>query len=466
MSLTATYADDLSRVRLSITAAPAQADYALVERSTDQVTWVTVRGGDTVPLTAGVGQLDDYEFTPGVPNYYRASYVDSGAITSVGITSGGPVTGNNTSLNPALPAGIAAGDLLLLVASIRNSGTGTVNTPAGWTDMVTFANVKVMGRRYLTGDTAPTVTFTGGAAGASTTAVVWAIRNAELVPATQTSQFNASAQNVAYPALTSGGSGDRLSVLIGWKQAQPSTWTTPGGMVAVTSVNNTQGSGDSLAVFLAAYPTAVPSGTVTVTGGAAAISRALLFALAPAAYVTRDTTNVTPTMQVAWIKNLQRPYLNRAVTVTDWGTITRPARAGVIEVISRSLPVAVTDLRGSRRYPLTITAVNLDVAEDLDLCFSTGEPVLLHVPAGAPFPGGYYVIGDITIDRHSKRTLRRFFELPLTEVAAPAGTIVGDTVLWSDIVATFATWSALVAAEPQWADVLDRIADPTDVVVP
>ncbi|MEU0467216.1 hypothetical protein ABZ215_24715 [Amycolatopsis sp. NPDC006131] len=465
MTLTATYADDLSRVRLAVTGAPAQADYALIERSTDQITWATVRGGDTVPLTSGAGQLDDYEFAPGVPNYYRASYVDSGAITSVGVTPAGPVTGDNAPLTPALPTAVAAGDLLLLFATIRNTAAAP-NAPAGWSTLHTTGSTKIFGRRYVPGDAAPTVTFTGGAAGDSTAAVVWALRNAELAPEVSVWQNNASAQNIAYPGITAGGAGDRLTVLFAWKQAQHTGWGTPGGFVDVTRVSNTAGSGDSLFVFLAAYPTTIPAGTVTITGGAAAISKATLATFRRADYVTRDTAVVTPDMQVAWIKNVQRPYLNRAVTVTDWSAITRPARAGIIDVISRSLPVAVTDLRGSKRYTLTITAVDLDVAEDLDLCFSTGEPVLLHVPAGAPFPGGYYVIGDITMDRHSKRTKRRFFDLPLTEVAAPAGTIVGSTVLYADILATFATYADLLAAEPQYADVLDRIADPPDVIVP
>ncbi|NIH81685.1 hypothetical protein [Amycolatopsis viridis] len=465
MTLTATYADDLSRVRLAITGAPAQADYALIERSTDQITWATVRGGDTVPLSSGAGQLDDYEFAAGVPNYYRASYVDSGAVTSVGLTPGGPVTGNNTALTPALPSGITAGDLLLAFATIRNTAAAPV-APAGWTAVHTTGSTAVFGRRYLPGDAAPTVTFTGGAAGDSTTAVVWALRNAELLPAVSVWQNNASAQNVAYPAITAGGSNDRLTVLFAWKQAQHTGWGTPAGFVDVTRVSNAQGSGDSTFVFLAAYPTSVPAGNVIVTGGAAAVSKATLLTFQKAAYVTRDTASTTPNIQVAWIKNLQRPYLNRAVTVTDWSAITRPARAGVIDVISRSLPVAVTDLRGSRRYTLTITAVDLDAAADLDLCLSTGEPVLLHVPAGAPFPGGYYVIGDITMDRHSKRTKRRFFDLPLTEVAAPAGTIVGQTVLYADLLTAFTSYTALIAAEPTYADVLDRIADPTDVIVP
>jgi hypothetical protein len=62
----------------------------------------------------------------------------------------------------------------------------------------------------------------------------------------------------------------------------------------------------------------VAAQTLTVTGGVAAISRSLMFAFRAADYVTQDTANPHPTMDRVWIKNLQRPYLNRAVTVTDW----------------------------------------------------------------------------------------------------------------------------------------------------
>lgn len=45
---------------------------ATVERSTDQVLWETVRGGQWAALTnAGTLKLDDYEFTTDTTNYYR-----------------------------------------------------------------------------------------------------------------------------------------------------------------------------------------------------------------------------------------------------------------------------------------------------------------------------------------------------------------------------------------------------------
>ncbi|PXY17344.1 hypothetical protein [Prauserella flavalba] len=462
MTLTAVYADDLSRVRLSITGAPAAADYARIERSTDQITWTTVRGGDTVALDAGAARLDDYEFTPGMPNHYRASYVDAALISYIG--AGTAAVNNNAPVTPALPAGLVDGDVMLIWTAIRNT-EATVDTPAGWSKLVDAGNAALLGRRYTPGDTAPTVTFTGGVAGADTLAQCSAFRNAELVPAAANTVLNAAEQDIPYPPLTVPGD-NHLVLICGWKQDE---WAGVG--MPVTEIGEPSSvTGDDAGIcwcyLIETDRIDVVSSFFDITGGAPAISRAVTAAFRPADLLSSEQTTVTPAMTRVWIKNLQRPYLNRAVTPTDFSDITRPARAGVFDVVSRSLPVAVTDLRGSRRYTLTITAANLDIAEELEYCFATGEPVLVHVPAGCPFPGMYAVIGDLRIEKHSKRTRRRFFDLPLTEVAAPPATIVGETVLWADIVAAFPTWADLVAEEPTWSDVLDRIADPTDVIVP
>ena len=464
MTLTATYADDLSRARLVITSAPATADYALIERSLDQITWTTVRGGDTLGLTGGAAHLDDYEFTPGVENYYRSSYVDSAPIAFVAAST--PVTGNNTSLTPTIPAGVAPGDLLLLLASIRNSGTGTVNTPAGWALLASSGNVALLGRRYAAGDTAPTVTFAGGVANADTLAQMAAFRNAEMLPVTSNAALNVSAQNVGYPALTAP-KANLLLVLAGWKQDD---WTSAelSGSTEIGEAVSTAGD-DAAQVWnylVETTPISVTPGAFTITGGAAAISRGLVAFFRPADYVTRDTLSITPGMTRVWLKNPRRPNLNTPVTVTDFGAISRPARAGVFDVIGRTTPVAVTDVRGSRRYTLTVTTPDLAAAAELDARLTQGDPVLLHVPPEAPFPGGYYVVGDTSYDRHSKRTKRRFFDLPLTEVAAPAGTIYSQTATCADIVAAYATCADLLAAEPTCADVLGYVAPAGNVIVP
>lgn len=466
MTVTATYMDDLSRVRLAFTGAPSGADYALIERSTDQVTWSVVRGGGTVVITAGAGKLDDYEFSPGVPNYYRVSYVDTGPTAHVNTSAG--VTGNNASVTPTIPTGVQPGDLLLILASIRNSGTGTVNTPTGWTKLVDAGNVVLLGRRYVTGDAAPTVTFTGGVANADTLAQMGAYRNCELLPVSSNTVLNASAQNINYPALTVTRDNCRI-IAAGWKQDDwTSVATLPNGYTENGEIIST--AGDDAAMVWDRVPqttaTNIVAGAFTVTGGAAAISRGLVAAFPPAAYVTRDTVTITPNMPVVWLKNPRRPNLNTKVVVTGFSEIGRPARAGVFDVVGRTLPVAVTDVRGSKRYTLTVTTVDLAAAVALDARLVQGDPVMLHIPPDCPFPGGYYVVGDTSYDKHSQKTLRRFFQLPLTEVAAPAGTVYSQTATCADILAAYATVADMIAAEPTCADVLDYIAPPGNVVVP
>ena len=468
MTLTATYASDLSRVQLVITGAPAGTDYSVVERSTDQIRWVIVRGGDQVPLSgAGAGSLDDYEFTPGVVNYYRASHVDI-AVTFV--AAGTAAAGNNTSVVPAHPAGLVAGDLKLIWASIRNSGTGTVNVPAGWTLIVNAGNAALLGRYHVGGDTAPTVTFTGGATNATTIAQMATLHNAKILPTGFAQTLNPSAQNVAVPAQAITKPGAIL--FLGWKQSVWTSTTTPTFGTKIGDTSSALGSGSAMTwtYFATLGPPVTPAWggvDLVITGGAAAISRGVTIAFTTGDYVTRDTASLTPLLvdstgtQKVWIKNLQRPYMNTPLT-TPVGLleITSKARAGVFPIIRRSKPVAVTDLRLGREFTIGARVEDSDERDRLDLILQAGEPILLHVPLGTiRLKSLYAVIGDVKYDDEALT-----YELPLTEVAAPAGTIVGDTVLWSDIVASFATWADLIAAEPTWSDVLSRIGNPSDII--
>lgn len=209
------------------------------------------------------------------------------------IAAGAVAHGNNASVQPALPAGLIADtdgthqQLMILVAAIRNSGTGTVNEPAGWTTLANFGNVRVMGRTYATGDTAPTVTFTGGAANADTTARIAAWRGAmPTLFGTASTQLNASAQNIATPSLTITQQ-YALVLVIGWKQddttgADFSAFT---GFTEVFDESTTTGDDQSLNMawaFQTTPPANIATGTITMGGGAAAISRAIVLAVASA----------------------------------------------------------------------------------------------------------------------------------------------------------------------------------------
>lgn len=225
------------------------------------------------------------------------------------IAVGAAAHGNNASVAPALPAGITVdtGQSLILIAAIRNSGTGTVDTPSGWTVLAESGNVKVMHRYYVTGVTAPTVTFTGGVANADTTAQIAAFSGLSngLASGTSTAaarttpaavaQLNSSAQNIAYPAATVLRAGG-VVLYVGWKQDDLTSATGPGD-AEIAEASTTTGNDQSMVWYYDIYTTAtdVAAGSMVITGGASAISRAIVLALRPlqTATVTRGVGGTT-----------------------------------------------------------------------------------------------------------------------------------------------------------------------------
>jgi hypothetical protein len=231
--------------------------------------------------------------TPGKKVQVTATFDDyagAGAASYVG--AGALVSGDNASLTPALPAGWRARpegvpDLFVCLASIRNSGTGTVNVPTGWFAIVNFGNVALLGRYAQLGDTAPTITFTGGASGDTTLAHIIALRDVEVDPANlviaSATQLNASAQNIAVPNLTVGEGG--IVLIAGWKQDD---WTSVAALTGqlfneAIDVSSTTGNdaGHVLDYRVQSGATNVFATNLVVTGGASAISRSIVVGLRP-----------------------------------------------------------------------------------------------------------------------------------------------------------------------------------------
>lgn len=464
MTIGAVYASDLSRVRITCTEAPSLADYATIERSLDQITWVTVRGGGEVALTAGGCTLDDYEFVSGSTNYYRARYVDA-ADPSI-VATGTASSAVNASVTPGLPAGVVDGDVLVLMAAIRNTA-GSVDTPTDWTLWTDGGNFRVFVRIYATGQTAPTVTFTGGVAGADTTARITAVRNSDYTISTLF-QANASAQDIAFPAMAPAAVLPNLILLAAWKQATATQSALPAPWVFGTRDSVTAGDDQTLLWWRKVTETDGAAGSITMTGGVAAVSEVALLRFTKRPYISQETATVTPTLTNVWLKNIGKPFLNRILTPTDFSEVVQPSRSGSFPIIGRRDEIAVTDVRGGNRYVLTVKTETDSEAEDLKAVLALGDTVLLHLPHDYKrFPGGYYLIGNLTTRKaQSVRSPRRYHDLPLTQVAAPSSVIVGTTVTWQNIITSFATWADLIAAEATWADVMDRIGTPSDVVVP
>lgn len=198
---------------------------------------------------------------------------------------------DNASLTPGLPAGLAAGQLMLLFAAIRNSGTGTVNAPSGWARLgedeglepfSATENVAVFYRYALGGgaDVGPTVTFTAGAAGATTSAQIASLTGVSGRVKAAVAQLNSSAGNIAYPALEVPVD-NCVIVYFGWKQDD---WTSVAAITGATEIgdtSSTSGSDQGIVWDFAAQTlrSDITAGSFTVTGGASAISRGAVVAL-------------------------------------------------------------------------------------------------------------------------------------------------------------------------------------------
>lgn len=180
------------------------------------------------------------------------------------------------------------------------------------------------------------------------------------------------------------------------------------------------------------------------------------------------TATVTPTLDSVWLKSIARPFLNRAVQVVDFSDVEMPARGALFEILGRRAPVAVTDVRGSRRYVLSLRAVTREEADAIELALSFGDVVLVHVPDDCPVPRSMFaVVGDVSIGRAGSKhdTEQRYITLPLTEVAAPAAELVGSTSTYGGLASAYGTYADLAADFATYLDLAQYVASPDDEVV-
>lgn len=378
-------------------------------------------------------------------------------MTNTYVAAGAASTGSNASLTPALPAGVAAGDLLLAVASIRNSGTGTVNVPSGWSQIVAFGNLSILGRWYAAGVTAPTITFTGGVANADTIARIVAFRGVSpdaLAQSVNATLLNGSAQNITYPALDVPEDAYALLMVL-WKQDDQTSLTTPAGWTAIGLTSTTTGDDASQALFyqIQTTETDIGSSSSTVTGGAAAISRGVLLALKPAAAIALNVQNVyPPRLQVVMT----------GLTIGDSVAIYRQV-AGVRTLVRGSTTAAVTDtayviIDAELPFgvPVTYIAVVEGAAEyassEATYDLPGGKVVLSDAITGAAAEVVIQAIGDKARARDSARMRVAGRNIVVT---GPAGQPEGSYVLYTEVWSAFENLEALLESATE-ATVLIR----------
>lgn len=234
------------------------------------------------------------------------------AIAPSFVGSSAAVSGNNASLNPTHPAGLQVGDLKLIFTSIRNSGTGFVAFPAGWEQILGAGNIALLWKVHESGDVAPTITFVNGAANADTIAQMAAFRGVSpTVFSNNLAQLNASAQNIAYPAVTVP-CFNAVVIYLGWKQDDWTSVATIGSATEIGEPSSTAGD-DAGMVWdyrIQTTPANIAAGSFTVTGGASAISRGAVVVLegnAQRMTVTRSVNGVTKSHAIGTKVSLARP---------------------------------------------------------------------------------------------------------------------------------------------------------------
>lgn len=226
--------------------------------------------------------------------------------TATFVATGTVSHGNNASVTPGLPAGVQAGDLLVLFAAIRNNGTGFPNVPSGWSYRHWTFGLLVAVKYAAAGEVAPTVTFSSGVANADTSAQICAFRGAstQLGCGTKASpgvswQANGSAQNIDYPALNVHRDGCVI-IYAGWKQDDWTSVTGPGTEIGEPDTTTGDDQGIAWYYQIQTAATNIAAGSFTVTGGAAAVSEAAVLALRPlqTATVTRGVNGVSTALDV------------------------------------------------------------------------------------------------------------------------------------------------------------------------
>lgn len=213
--------------------------------------------------------------------------------TYVGV--GTAASADYAAVTPGAVAGIAAGDCELLFMSIRDSGfcglTGVaerikafVGDQIGWTPLARFGGVngpvQLWARTYKSSllTPPPTITPSGGAAGDTVSAQLAALRGIQpLIHSDAVALSNAGAANIAYPGITILRDAG-VALLLVHKSDDLTSTTAPGGFTKIADVSSTLGSDHAMAWYYQIQTTAtnIAAGTVTVSGGASAVSCATI----------------------------------------------------------------------------------------------------------------------------------------------------------------------------------------------
>ena len=469
MTLSLNYNDDLSRVQISITDLPFSEGTVRIERSTNELYWQTVRGATALPIVGSSAAVDDYEFTADTENFYRVSVRDRGGLWLPGVSGAYASTPDHSSLQITGPLDLRADvDLPEWSNGAIQVLIGRYNFAAN--DRSYGLSVNASGQLRLNRSPNGTTVV-----GTNSTAAVPIASGRLVVRATYDSAtgavrfYTSSSMSGPWAQLGSTVSTTPGTIHAGSSPLEVGAWGLGTADFAVGAVRAVQvrdgvdGPVVAAPVFTAhATDTTVFTDSVgrewTVHGDARVVGDPVF------------SGSITPSLDgKAWLKSIRHPFLNRPIHRTLAGggqSISRAARGAVFDVQGRSTPVAVTDVRSSREFTLTVQVPDEAAARDMDLTLASGDVFFLQIPPDlAPhMTGGYVRIGESTQHREAD-TIRWRFTIPCTVVAPPGPGVVGTTMTWGGVFRLYGSWDALVASNPTWGDLLATVGSPDDLVV-
>lgn len=481
MTLTNSFDAANSRVILSATAQPQIPNLSiLLERQTPTTNWLGVRGGYPATPIGGTFTVDDYEFTPNVLNSYRIRtdfvydtftrvLANSWGNADSGQTWTYTASGGSTINNWDIPSGQG---VYTMADTVATSQPGMrLNGMTQIADFDIYADVSLS--QLPTGGNVAQI-FRARSGGTSLTflqmfyttvgTMSLVILGNNGVTSLATAAMGFAAGTVYHVRFQGIGLSLRAKVWTGDPILdEPTTWTLAGtdtvpsvkGIVGVEAIRLT---GNTNVNNLMTWDNFHIADLATTNTN----------------YGSLGTTSVTPSQNTVWLKFPLRPFLNRQITLCNWEDEDRPARGAVFDVLGRSAPVAVTEVRGSRRFPALVKAVDSNEIDLLNLSLSFGETIFLQTPDASvicllnrrSYPQqGYFYVEDTTSSRPLDGVATWMLTLPLIEVSAPDVSAGGANSTWGGIIAAYATWQDVINAFATWADVLNFISNPLDEIV-
>ncbi|HEY3567277.1 MAG TPA: DUF6531 domain-containing protein [Thermoanaerobaculia bacterium] len=299
-----------------------------------------------------------------------AATVTAPAISLVGTASAGDST--SSSLTLTLPTGTAAGDQVLLAATLPNGKS--VTTPTGYTVVGTYtsgtsntaAKLVLYRRTVVAGDTSVTVAFQGKIAKTAALAVYRGVHTASPIDVTS-SGSTAAGTSVTVASLSSTAVRERL-VMIAGASGTAGTWTLPATMTA--RVQKTGGTTDA-AIADQALTTAGATAQQTATHSTSTQLVGVLIALRPAQTSYGYDAQGNRTSVLPRTGSAVTLLYDQANRLTGYGgTVTYAYDGG--------------GLRVSKTVSGTATPFTWDTRSHLPLLLADGTTSYVYGPGGLP----------------------------------------------------------------------------------